>query len=347
MPTNQTHPKVLVVDDDPMVASVSEKALTKNGYDVVTAATGEDALDQLASQQFDAAVIDLVLPGVGGMEVVAAAHEAYPQIVVVIITGYASLDSAIEAVRCGAFDYLRKPTDVGQLVETLERGLEGQRLLETNQGLLADLDEINRQMHISQATLKERVDKLQKRLATLVELGRRLSEVHGPRAIMRQLLQTATDLAGAKSAVIFQKDFSLNELRPLAHVGQCGSELSQESISLGSGILGQVAASGQRQVINDLLGDPQLSDDMLVYRGIRRVLVQPLVAADKVVGLIALFDDLNKPFSIQDQDLVAMLAVQAATILAATSTVGQRAKTPVTGKPEAEEFVDLESLLGN
>ncbi len=347
MPANQMHPKVLVVDDDPMVALRCEQALTENGYEVITAATGEEALDQLARQQFDAAVVDLVLPGVGGMEVVAAAREAYPQVVVVIITGYASLDSAIEAVRYGAFDYLRKPTDVGQLVETLERGLEGQRLLETNQRLLADLDEINRQMHISQATLKERVHKLQKRLTTLVELGHRLSEVHGPRAIMRQLLQTATDLAGAQSAVIFQKDFSLNELRPLAHVGQGASELSQESISLGSGVLGGAAQSTQRRVINDLLGDPQLSDDVLVYQGMRRVLLQPLVVADKVFGLIALFDDLNKPFSVEDQDLVAMLAVQTATILAATSTVGRRAKTPATDKPEAEEFVDLESLLGD
>ena len=330
-----------------MVAALCEKTLSEKGYEVVTAATGEEALDRLAGQQFDAAIVDLVMPGIGGMEVVAAAHQADPQTVVIIITGYASLDSAIEAVRYGAFDYLRKPTDAGQLLETLERGLEGQKLLRRNQRLLADLDQTNRQMRISQATLKERVFQLQERLGALVELGHRLSEVHGPRAIMRQLLQTATDLIGAESAVIFQKDSSLNELRPLAHVGRGASELCQESISLSSGVLGEAARSAERQVINDLLSNPELSDDVLVYQGMRRVLAQPLIAAAEVLGLIALFDDLNKPFSAEDQDLVAMLAVQAATILAATSTIRPRPQSPTADDTEPEEFVDLESLLGD
>ncbi len=347
MPTSGTHSKVLVVDDDPMVAALYEKALTENGYEVITAATGEEALDRLAGQQFDAAVVDLILPGIGGMEVVAAAHQADPQTVVIIITGYASLDSAIEAVRHGAFDYLRKPTDVGQLLETLEHGIEGQELLKRNQRLLADIDQTNREMRISQATLKERVRQLQERLGALVELGHRLSEVHGPRAIMQQLLQTATDLIGAESAVIFQKDSSINELHPLAHLGLGASELCQENISLSSGVLGSVAQSAERRIINDLLSDPELSDDVLVYQGMRRVLAQPLITADEVLGLIALFDDLNKPFSVEDQDLVAMIAVQAATILAATSTIRPRATPPTADNAEPEEFVDLQSLLGN
>ncbi len=347
MSTNGTHPKVLVVDDDPMIASVCERALTKNGYEVITAATGEEALEQLAKQQFDAAVVDLVLPGIGGMEVVAAAHEADPQTVVIIITGYASLDSAIEAVRHGAFDYLRKPTDVSQLLETLQRGIAGQKLLDRNQRLLADLDKTNRQMRVSQATLKERVRQLQERLNALIELGQRLPEVHNPQAIMHHLLTTAAELSGAGAGVIFRKDPSLPELSPIACLGEAIHELCEHSIPLGSGVLGQVGASGKRQVINDLLSDPQLADDLLVYQGMRRVLAQPLIAADEVLGLIALFDDLNEPFSTEDQDLVAMLAVQAATVLAATTAIRPRAKPRTANDTEPEEFVDLESLLSD
>jgi len=344
---NDRCPRTLIVDDDPSITALYKRTLTEKGYDVATAATGEEALAELDRGRFDAAVIDLVLPGVGGMEVVAAARRMDPPPVVVILTGYASLDSAIEAVRYGAFDYLRKPADPQQLVDTLQRGLASRELLSKSQRMLAELDETNRRMCQAQATLQERASELQGQLETLMELGSRLSEVHSPQAIMHHLLATAADLVQADAGVIFRKDPSLNELSPIAYIGETSRELREHSIPLGSGVLGQAAASGQRQVINDLLGDPQLADDLLVYQGMRRVLIQPLRVANNTIGLVALFDEHAQPFSTEDQDLVAMLAVQAATILAATGTVRLRAKPPAADEGELEEFVDLRSLLSD
>ncbi len=344
---NDSRPRTLVVDDDPSVAALYKKTLTEKGYDVATAATGEEALAKLHTSQFDAAVIDLVLPGIGGMEVVAATRQMDPTPVVIILTGYASLESAIEAVRYGAFDYLRKPADPQQLVDTLQRGLASRDLLSKSQRMLAELDEINRRMRQTQATLQERVSELQGRLETLMKLGSRLSEVHSPQAIMRHLLTTAANLVQADAGVIFRKDPSLNELSPIAYIGETGRELREHSIPLGSGVLGQAAASGQRRVINDLLSDPQLADDLLVYEGMRRVLTQPLAVGTKTLGLVALFDERAQPFSTEDQDLVAMLAAQAATILVATGTVRLRAKSPAADEGEPEEFVDLRSLLSD
>ncbi len=342
-----SHPTTLLVDDDPSLLALYKKVLTKKGHQVTTAATGEDALTKLNRGRFDAAIIDLVLPGVGGMEVVAAARRMDPPPVIVILTGYASLDSAIEAVRYGAFDYLRKPIDPQELVDTLQRGLSGRDLLSKNQRMLAELDETNRRMRQAQATLQERVHELQGRLETLIALGQNLYKLHSPQAIMHHLLAAAADLTGAGAGVIFRKDPSISELSPIACIGEAIHELCEHSIRLGSGVVGQAAASGQRQVINDLLSDPQLADDLLVYQGMRRVLAQPLIAADEVVGLIALFDELNKPFSVEDQDLVAMLAVQAATILAAASAIRPRPKSSATDDAEPKEFIELESLLND
>ena len=342
-----SYPRTLVVDDDPSVTALYKKVLTEKGYEVTTAATGEEALAKLDKGRFDAAIVDLVLPGVGGMEVVATAQRMDPPPVVIILTGYASLESAIEAVRHGVFDYLRKPADSQQLVDTLQRGLAGRDLLSRSQRILTELDETNRRMRQAQATLQERVRELQGRLETLMQLGCRLSEVHSPQAIMHHLLTTTADLTGTGAGVIFRKDPSLDELSPIGCIGEAIHELCEHSIPLGSGVLGRAAASGQRQVINDLLSDPQLADDLLVYQGMRRVLAQPLIAGDEVLGLIALFDDLNKPFSTEDQDLVAMLAVQAATVLAATTAIRPRAKPRTANDTEPEEFVDLESLLSD
>ncbi len=344
---NDSCPRALVVDDDPSVTALYKKALTEKGYEVATAATGEEALVKLNKGRFDAAVVDLVLPGVGGMEVVAAARRMEPPPVVVILTGYASLESAIEAVRYGAFDYLRKPAEPQQLVDTLQRGLAGQDLLSKSQRMLAELDETNRRMRQAQATLQERVGELQGRLETLMQLYSRLSEVHSLQAIMHHLLTTAAELTGARAGVIFRKDPTLDELSPISCFGDPIHEPHRHSIPLGAGVLGQAAASGQRQVINDLLSDPQLADDLLVYQGMRRVLAQPLEAAGNIIGLVALFDERTQPFNAEDQDLVAMLAVQAATILAATGTVRLRTESPAADEGEPEEFVDLGSLLSD
>ncbi|MCK4324779.1 MAG: response regulator, partial [Armatimonadetes bacterium] len=100
---NDSCPRALVVDDDPSVTALYKKTLTEEGYEVATAATGEEALAKLDRGRFDAAVIDLVLPGVGGMQVVAAVHEADPQSVIIITTSHASLDSAIDAIHHGVF----------------------------------------------------------------------------------------------------------------------------------------------------------------------------------------------------------------------------------------------------
>ena len=337
----------LIVDDDPMITAITQRALSQHGYETVTAGSGEEALEQLSGRRFDAAVVDLVLPRVSGMEVVAALQRADPSTVVVIVTGYASLQSAIEAVRYGAFDYLRKPIESQQLVDTLQRGLHGRNLIQRSQQLLTEIDETNRRMHRSQATLQERVGKLQERVDTLAELGRRLSQVQSPRAVLHQLLQTAADLADAQAGAILQTDFSLEELRPLSCVGEGSQGLFESGIRLGTGLFGEVAAIAQRRVVNNLLADSQLSEDLLVYHGMRRALIQPLIAAGEPIGIIALFDDQDRAFTKEDQDLVAMLAVQAATILVAAGTAQTPRGTAQSDQLPPEDFIDFGSLLSD
>ncbi len=343
---NELRHRILVVDDDPDITALCEKALAAQGYEVAGAASGEEALVRLRKEAFDAALVDLVLPGIGGMEVVAAAREADPSAVVVIITGFASLDSAIEAVRRGAFDYVRKPFDVSQLVDTVTRGLEGRELLRRNQRLLAELDQANRQMHREQRTLQERVGELQRPLDALVQLGRRLCQVHSLQAVLRQLLATAVDLTGVQAGAIFQIDTTLKQLRAIVCHGIDPGELGSEQLGLGDGVLGTVAESGARQVVNNLLADPAMAEDVLVYAGMQRVLAYPLVAAGQTVGVMALFDDRQHPFSAHEQDMAAIVAVQAATVLAATRAHHAAPRPMGPAEPDGGgEFIDLEGLL--
>ncbi len=342
---NESRHNVLLVDDDPDIVTAWEKALSRGGYEVRTAGSGEDALERLREQPCDAAVVDLALPGIPGMEVVAAAREADPTTVAIIVTGYASLDSAIQAVRQGAFDYLRKPVDSSELLDVLARGLEGRELFARNQRLLTELDQANRRMRLAQETLSERVAQLQHYMDALVELGKHLSGVHRPQVIMQQLLVTAAKLIGAQAGAIVQVDTSLQELAVIASCGIDRRELDSEGLGFGEGVLGEVAESGERRVVNDLLADPETVEDVLVRAGMRRVLAHPLSSAGHVLGVVAVFDELAQPFSVEDQDLVAMLAVQAGTILATSGVVRPPAVSPEPSEATADDFIDLENLL--
>jgi len=125
--------KVLVVDDDQFALRSMARALGGESYEVVTAASGSEAIDLLKQDSFDLVLTDLKMPGVDGLEVLRQAREIAPQAVVLILTGYASLESAIEALREGAYDYLLKPCSVHELKLKIERGLERVRLAEERQ----------------------------------------------------------------------------------------------------------------------------------------------------------------------------------------------------------------------
>jgi len=101
--------KILVVDDDQFALQSIAKVLRDERHQVVTAASGSESIDLLKQDSFDLVLTDLKMPGADGFEVLRCTREIAPQAVVLILTGYASVESAVEALREGAYDYLVKP----------------------------------------------------------------------------------------------------------------------------------------------------------------------------------------------------------------------------------------------
>ena len=129
----ESESRVLVVDDDQFALRSMAKVLRGESYEVVTAASGSEAIELLKQDAFDLVVADLKMPEVDGLEVLRQTREIAPQAVVLILTGYASLGSAIEALREGAYDYLVKPCSDDELKLRIERGLERVWLAEERQ----------------------------------------------------------------------------------------------------------------------------------------------------------------------------------------------------------------------
>ncbi len=127
---------VLVVDDEGAIRYSVTKTLERVGYHVVTASSGEEALDILSTQTFDVVLTDIRMPGISGVDLLAQIKEQSPDAVVILMTGYASLGTAVESLRLGAHDYLIKPSTSEDIRESVNRGVERARNLGRRRQLL-------------------------------------------------------------------------------------------------------------------------------------------------------------------------------------------------------------------
>ena len=119
-----THnPLILIIDDEPEICRNCIKILSKMDYDVRYALNGYDALKMVDETVFDVVVTDLKMSNVGGMEVLRRLKASYPETMVIVITGYASVSSAVEVMKMGAFDYLPKPFTPHELRAVVRQAL--------------------------------------------------------------------------------------------------------------------------------------------------------------------------------------------------------------------------------
>jgi DNA-binding NtrC family response regulator len=108
--------RILFVDDEAEYLETVIKRMKKRGLDVTGAASGADALALMASHDFDVLILDVRMPRMDGIEVLRRVKQSFPLVEVIMLTGHASMEVAIEGMELGAFDYLMKPVDVDELI---------------------------------------------------------------------------------------------------------------------------------------------------------------------------------------------------------------------------------------
>lgn len=120
-------PKVLIVDDDPAIVDILYGSLKGEGYQVFSANSGEYAVDQVRREKPDVVLLDIKMPGMDGLEVLRCIREFNKESIVIIMTGYGVIESVIEAIKEGAYDYLSKPFDLRELRSLIKRALKTRR----------------------------------------------------------------------------------------------------------------------------------------------------------------------------------------------------------------------------
>ncbi|MCG3210103.1 MAG: Sensor histidine kinase RcsC [Anaerolineae bacterium] len=230
---------ILVVDDEASVCRVLKRILDAEGYHVVTATSGEEAQTLLQQQPIDLVVSDLVMPEFSGLDLLTWAKSNFPEIEFILVTGYGTIESAVEALRLGAHDYLTKPINNAELAHSVHRALDYQRSRAEHQKLIVTLQESN------------------KNLTKMLEASNRLAHLSPlPHLVLNEIPEIAHRQLNLKVAIsaFMPSDTELETVAPDSFVEHWwGQQLVHHQLT--EAILRSLLAAGKR-ISQSFLFDP-------------------------------------------------------------------------------------------
>jgi K+-sensing histidine kinase KdpD len=305
-------PRVLVVDDEASVVEVFEEFLAAQGYALTLAASGEEAVRMLPDCKPDIILTDLNLPGLSGLEVMRSAKSVDPEVCVVVVTGYASASTAIDALRQGAYDYVTKPFDLGDLLQIIERGLANRRLKVLNRELLEELRQKNEILREHEHELQERVRVATLQMTNLYEVGKEISASLELEPRLAVICDRAATLSAARAALVYLRREQSDDFHPTwAHgLPLGGGDEDEARFASGQGFLGR-SVRDQLPVQVDTPAAPEALALPGVRGDFRNALAVPLVAENQVIGVLCVVDKAGG-FSGEDRGFLALFASQAA-----------------------------------
>ncbi len=291
--------KILVVDDEVDICDGIKDVLEESGYYVKSACNGYEALDNLDREDFFHVVtLDMKMPGLSGIEVLQAIKKKNPDIAVIIVTGYGSLEVAVDAMRQGAHDYLIKPVDMEDMKVTIEKAIEKQRLTFENRRLLRDLEGMNEHLKIKFENL-----------LNLSEASRQLCSVLNLEGLLESCLNVVANMMRSDRVSIMLVEPSSGEMVIKASRGINEEVVNNVRVRAGEGIAGRVASLGRPLRDIDIEGyQPPHNYTSKAFLSV------PVCRKEKVIGVLNVTNRHNdESFSDDERDLLSILANQAAT----------------------------------
>jgi response regulator RpfG family c-di-GMP phosphodiesterase len=309
LPVAEGCARVLVVDDDASVRTFIAAALTDAGHSVALAEDGQRAIEMVRGETFDLVLTDVKMPGMSGLQVLEEVKRLSPATEVIVVTAFASLDTAIKALRNGAYDLITKPLeDIETLYRVAQRALERRRLSSENRLLVQNLQARN-------VELKETVA----RLAAINEIGKAttglldLDELYG--ALVRLVAQ---HLKARRVSVLVSEPGS-DVMTLVASIGIQDEEALTSRVKVGEGIAGRVAATQKPLLVEDIAKTPLRHISGGRKYSTASFMITPLMVSYPIryqrrrVGVINVSDKHSgDPFTEEDLEFLSTLASQVA-----------------------------------
>ena len=331
---------VLVVDDEQTLAHVIRGILEEHGCRVRVAHSAEEGLALLARESPSIALVDIVLPGMNGLEFLARIKEASPDTEVLIMTSHASVETAVQAIRQGAYDYLQKPfDDVEDVWITVSRASEKRDLLLRNRALLLEAEVRNREL--ASAVM---------RLTSLTQAGRAMGHYQSLPALLDFVLGLVTRELDVDRASLMLIEEGTEHLRIVACRGMDSIETDKVRVRLGEGIAGSVAMTGTPFLVTDMTHDPRIAKPLTPglsgsFISTPIVLSMPIKSREAILGVINVTNRRSgEPFTPEDLAYLTGLAGQLAVAVEGTRHFSNLKKAYESLKAAQERIVRSERL---
>jgi len=284
--------RILVVDDEEIIRELLSKTLNKQGYYSEVAEDGNSALKKIKESFFNLLITDLKMPNLDGISVLKEIKKINPYIEVVIITGYPTVESAVEAIKLGAFDFLCKPFDIQEMALIVNRCLEKQKFT------------------INHIELSE--------LTAFFEISKTITAYTDLDSLLGQILDSALEIVKAQRGSLLLLDENSEDLHIKAARGLSEEIILNTKIRVGDGIAGKVAEEGKPILVADISKDPRFQSNREMLYGTKSFLSIPLVSKylysqGKVLGVINVTEKISaENFTEREQTLLSVLASEAA-----------------------------------
>ena len=318
--------KLLVVDDEQEICSLLHDVLTAEGYDVGVCTDPREALARIEAEDFDGVISDLKMPGVDGLQVARSVKSRDPETAMIDVTAYASVQTAIGALRTGVDDYICKPFDIDQIVEVVRKAISVRLAEKKNKRLLDQLRQSNTRLQYHEKKLADRVISTSRNLMTSnSRLTRRVGELSMLNDISRLLsnelnidrllnlsLKIVKDKMGVRAGLVMLSDGSETMLTIKASLG-FDKEALGGCLPIGKGLAGTVAATRAPLLVDDIHRQEDIRPAEFEVNGFTTVLGVPLVVKETLVGVLLVYDKVNQDkFSGEDAHLLVTIGSQMA-----------------------------------
>lgn len=294
--------RIVIIDDEKRMCDSLVALLQGDGVDVSAFQKPMDAVEMIRNGRVDLVVTDIKMPQMGGMEILREVKKIDAEIPVILMTGYASLDTALEAINQGAYDYLLKPVEFSHLELAVKRALEKRRS-DLSQRVLLE------QLKLSNFILESRVSELN----ALYEAGKSIGSALNLQELLKQLVVLAAEVTAAEVGSVMLLDERREFLTIEAAIGLDDEIIRSTRLPIGASIAGYVAKAAEPIVVEDIEKDER-------FRRINRerytsasLLCVPLIIKGNVLGVINMSNkQTGDGFDKNDLRLLATFASQAA-----------------------------------
>lgn len=294
--------RILLIDDEKRMCDSLKTLLEIEGYEVAALTDARAGAKMLDESAFDLVITDIKMPGVSGIEILKIAHARDAHLEVILMTGYASLESAKEAVDQGAFSYLTKPVEFEELKIAAARSLEKREIALEREKLMIELSRAN-------ALLKQKLSEID----ALYSAGTILATTIDLTEALTQILSLAIDVIGAKIGSVMILDPSKKELYIGAACGLSKDIVLNTRLQLGDSISGYVAKTAKPLIVEDIEKDPRFSRLNRQHYELKSLISVPLQYKDKIYGVINLNNKMTgTAFNDDDLTVLTTFASQAA-----------------------------------